>query len=266
MKTILLRTFKLLLIFYVLICIVLYFLQEKLIFFPQKLSKDYHFQFDGPFEELFIKTKDGKLLNGLLFTTTKTKGLIFYLHGNAGALNTWGEVAAFYTALGYDVFMLDYRGYGKSEGKITNQQQLFTDVQAAYDELKNRYPEESITILGYSLGTGPSTWLAANNHPKRLLLQAPYFSLTDLMQHHYPILPTFILKYPLKTYEYIRNCSMPVVLFHGDRDEVIYYGSSKKLIEVMKSTDRLITLEGWGHNGMSEGQQYQEAIRKILSE
>lgn len=265
MKTILLRTLKLLLVGYVLICVVLYFLQEKLIFFPQKLSKDYHFSFDQPFEELFITTHDGKQLNGLLFKAKVSKGLIFYRHGNAGALNSWGEVASTYTDLGYDVFLLDYRGYGKSEGRITGQQQLMEDMQTAYNEMKKRYPEDRITVLGYSLGTGPATWLASQNGPKRLILQAPYYSLTDMMRHYYRLLPTFILKYPLRTYDYIQRCSMPVVLFHGDGDGVIYYGSSLKLREVLKPTDTLITLKGWGHNAMSDSPQYRDAIRKLLN-
>jgi hypothetical protein len=265
MKAILLRTIKLLLIVYVLICVVLYFLQEKLIFFPQKLSKEYRFSFDQPFEELFIKAKDKTQLNGLLFKATNTKGLVFYLHGNAGALNTWGEVAGTYTTLGYDVFLLDYRGYGKSEGRMTSQRQLFEDVQTAYNEMKKRYREDSITVLGYSLGTGPAAWLASENSPKRLILQAPYYSLTDMMRHYYRIVPTFILNYPLQTNAYIQKCSMPVVLFHGDHDEVIYYGSSLKLKAVMKPTDTLITLVNWGHNGMSDCLQYKVAITKILN-
>jgi uncharacterized protein len=151
------------------------------------------------------------------------------------------------------------------EGKITSQKQLFEDVQTAYNEIKKRYREDSITVLGYSLGTGPATWLASHNRPKRLILQAPYYSLSDMMRHYYPILPAFILKYPLRTHEYIQQCSMSVVLFHGDGDEVIYYGSSLKLKEVVKPTDTLITLKGWGHNGMSDNPQYREAISKILN-
>jgi uncharacterized protein len=213
MKTILLRTIKFLLIGYMLICVVLYFFQEKLLFFPQKLAEDYRFTFDQPFEELLIPAKDGKRLHGLLFKANHAKGLIFYLHGNAGSLDSWGEVASTYTALGYDVFLLDYRGYGKSEGKITSQKQLFEDVQIAYNEIKKRYREDSITVLGYSLGTGPATWLASRNNPKRLILQAPYYSLSDMMRHYYPLLPAFILKYPLRTHEYISSAPCPWFCF-----------------------------------------------------
>src|SRR4051794_7804330 len=155
MQNILLKTFILLFIVYIIICISLYFFQEKLIFFPTKLDKHFKFTFNQSFEEFNIKTEDGKSLNGLLFKIENPKGVVFYLHGNAGALNTWGEVAKTYTGLQYDVFIPDYRGYGKSDGAITSQAQLFEDAQTAYNTIKERYKEEDIVILGHSLGSGP---------------------------------------------------------------------------------------------------------------
>lgn len=264
MKKIALRTIKLLILFYILICIALYFFQERLIFLPEKLPKDFKFTFNGNFEEINIKTSDNKLLNGVLFKADSSKGLIFYLHGNAGAINSWGEVAKTYTDLHYDVFLLDYRGYGKSEGSITSQSQIFQDVQLAYDEMKKRYAEDKIIVLGYSIGTGLAARTASVNHPKMLILQAPYFSLTNMMRHTYPIIPTFLLKYKFQTNEYITNCKMPVVIFHGDRDEVIYYESSVKLKASFKESDRLITLHGQGHNGMTYNPEYKAEVAKIL--
>jgi pimeloyl-ACP methyl ester carboxylesterase len=255
---------KLLLIFYVLICMGLYFFQEKLLFFPDRLDKTYKYSFARPFEELFIKTKDGNLLNALLFKTDSAKGLVFYLHGNAGSLDKWGDVAGRYTALNYDVFMLDYPGYGKSEGAIKSETQLFDVIQSAYNSMKEQYHEDSVVVLGYSIGTGPAAHLAATNHPGLLILQAPYYSLTDMMRHTYPIIPTFLLKYKFRTNEYLKNCKMPVVIFHGDQDEIIYHGSSLKLKEEMKTGDTLITLKGQGHNGMTENPEYLAAIQTVL--
>jgi predicted alpha/beta-fold hydrolase len=163
-RKLLISTLILLLVFYVSICILLYFFQERLIFFPDKLNKNYQFSFNQSFKEVNIKTKDNKRLHGLLFTAERAKGLVFYLHGNAGALNSWGEVAKRYTSLNYDVFMLDYRGYGKSEGAISSQAQLFEDVQKAYDEMKKKYREETIVVLGYSIGTGQQPNLPPSTH------------------------------------------------------------------------------------------------------
>jgi len=251
-------------VIYIAICVILFVYQEKLIFYPTKLDSHFQFDFQGKFEEINIKTSDNKLLSGILFKADSAKGLIFYLHGNAGALDSWGEVAKTYTDMHYDVFMLDYRGYGKSEGQISSQQQFFEDVQLAYNSMKKKYPENKIIVLGYSIGTGPATYTAATNHPHLLILQAPYYSLIDMMKHDYPVIPTFILKYKFETNKYIQNCKMPIVIFHGDADMVIYYQSSLKLRALLKPTDTLITLHNQNHNGITDNPDYKNALYKIL--
>lgn len=261
---ILLKILILLVGLYILICALLFFFQEKLIFFPEKLDKNYQFSFNQIFEEINIETKDKKLLNGLLFKADSPEGLVFYLHGNSGSLQSWGEVAKTYTDLNFDVFILDYRGFGKSEGSITSQGQLFHDLQIAYDEMRLRYSEDKIVVLGYSIGTGLAAKIASTNKPKLLILQAPYYSMTDMMKRSYPFIPTLILKYKLETNEYIKDCKMPIVIFHGNQDEVIYYNSSTKLKEFVKETDTIITLDQQGHNGITDNLEYQTEIRKIL--
>jgi alpha-beta hydrolase superfamily lysophospholipase len=243
----------------------LYSNQEKMIFYPTKLSAGFQFPFQGKFDEINIKASDNKLLNGILFKADSAKGVIFYLHGNGGALDTWGEVAKTYIDMHYDVFMLDYRGYGKSEGWITSEHQFLDDVQLAYDHIKKKYAEDKIIVLGYSIGTGAAANIAANNHPHLLILQAPYYSLTDMMKHNYPAIPTFIPKYKFETNKYIQKCKMPVVIFHGDADEVIYYQSSQKLRALFNPTDTLITLHNQSHNGITDNPDYRNTIQKILN-
>lgn len=265
MKKILFRTFKTICILIVIATVLLYFNQEKLIFFPHQLNKEYQYTFDLNFEEINIKTEDQKLLNGLLFTTENSKGLVFYLHGNAGSLNNCADVAKTFTDLNYDIFMLDYRGFGKSEGSINSQQQLYSDIQNAYSLLLKRYQEKKIIILGYSIGTGLATHLASTNKPKLLLLQAPYFSLTDMMKRRYPYLPTVLLKYKLPTNELITACKMPIVIFHGTDDMIIPYESSLLLKEIAKPNDQLITLKGTGHGGINSNPVFKFEIKKLLN-
>ncbi len=264
MKKTLITLLKVVLGFYLVLCGLLYFFQEKLIFFPQKLAPNYPFNFGKNVEEKYVETPDGIKLNALLFKADSTKGLIFYLHGNAGSLGGWGEVAQFYTDLHYDVFMLDYRGYGKSDGEIKSQAQLFKDNQLAYNQVLKTYNENQVVVLGYSIGSGLAAKLAADNNPKLLILQAPYYSLTDMMKHNYPFVPTFLLKYKFETNEYLKDCKMPVVLFHGDKDNVIYHGSSLKLQAEFKPQDTLITLSQQGHNGMTDNEMYKKEMAKLL--
>lgn len=248
---------------YIILCTVVYFIQEDLIFFPEKLDKNFEFEFNGVYEELTFTTNDGVKLNGLLFKSTQSKGLIFYLHGNAGSLNTSALIAKTYTGLGYDIFMIDYRGFGKSEGDISEQAQLFSDNQIVYDELKKSYKEEDILILGYSIGTGMATKLASMNKPKRLILQAPYYSLVDMMKKKYPYIPTFILKYRFETKEYLKKCDMPITIFHGKQDQVIYHGSSVKLMADFDKIN-LFTLKNQDHFYITRNEQYLLELKKIL--
>ena len=249
---------------YVLLCTGLYFKQESLLFAPTRLPAGYQFHFPGSFEERWITASDGTRLHGLLFKAPASKGLLFYLHGNGGALDTWGAAAATYTALGYDVFMLDYRGYGKSGGRIDGQARLLEDVDNVYQQLLTTYPESRTVVLGYSLGTGPATWLAAHHHPRRLILQAPYFSMRDMAARNFPWVPGFVLRYPMPTNELITSVGAPIVLFHGDHDAVIPVAASRRLKALLKPGDQLIVLPGAGHNGMTDNPDYQRALAEVL--
>lgn len=266
MKKILLKVVVILSVLYALFCGGFYLFQERLIFYPQKLDKDYHFNFKGNFEELNIKTQDGLRLNSLLFKADSTKGVILFLHGNAGALDTWGGLAPFYTEQNYDILFVDYRGFGKSEEKIENQAQLFNDMQTVYDTMKLKYGEDRITIIGYSIGTGPAAYLASKNKPQRLILIAPYYSLTSIVKSICPIVPEFLIKYKLETYKYITDCSMPVTIFHGKEDEVIDYENSVRLGKLLNAKDNLILIDSTGHNDILDNEIYKTNVMGILAE
>ncbi len=249
---------------YVGVCLFFYFDQEHLIFPGRKIAPDYRYDFKIPYKEYRIKTAFNDTIDGYLFKVQKSKGLIFYLHGNGDNVESWKNAVVKYTALGYDAFEMDYPGYGKSSGHIYSLPQLLNAVKSAYDTVRRMYPENRIVIMGYSVGTGPATWLAAHNQPSILLLLAPYYSLGDMALHRYPFLPVFILKYPINTYQYIQQVKAPVVIFHGDADEIIYYGSSLKLKPHLKRGDTLITLKGQDHFKFDDNRVYMDDLSGIL--
>ncbi|AHM60123.1 alpha/beta hydrolase fold protein [Flammeovirgaceae bacterium 311] len=264
----LLTALLVLLVIYSLICLLLYWQQEKIVFYPTQLPKDYVFRFNQPFEERFFKTSDGVLLHGVLFQAAPQpqadKKLVFFLHGNAGAVNGWGGLAPYYTSLGYDFFVMDYRGYGKSEGNTNSEQQFYTDVQTVYQQMAAEYPEEHIVVVGFSIGTASAAMLAARHNPRILILLAPYYSLEDMLQRTYPFVPSFFLKYKFRTHAFIDKTKVPVYIFHGNRDEVIPYESSVKLKKHLKPAARYITLEGVNHNSIHQTRQYQAALQTLL--
>lgn len=250
---------------YIAVCTLLYFKQESLLFPATQLPQDHKFHFEQDFEEISLQTSDQIKLNGLLFKAdSAAKGLVFYLHGNGGCVDSWGYVAQTYTQLGYDIFLLDYRGYGKSEGSITHEEQLHEDVQTAYDVLKKRYPENKIVILGYSLGSGLASKLASANQPRQLILLAPYYSIKALVANLFPYVPSFLLKYKLESYQSVSIVKAPIIAFHGDRDEVIPYVNALQLQKHFKPSDRLITLQGQMHNGIDENRMYVRQLQEVL--
>lgn len=239
--------------------------QESFLFYPEKLPGDFSFSFSQQAEEVFIPMADGNRLHGLLFETPDPRGIIFYLHGNGGSLRSWGDLAPVYTGLGYNLFMLDYRGYGKSEGKIAGEALFLNDIREVYDALKSRFPQLPFVVLGYSMGTGPAAWLASQNPCDLLILEAPYYSIEDLKNQWYPLVPGFLLKYKFETFRYLEQVKVPVIIFHGVQDEVISFESSVKLKHHLKKGDLFIPLQGQPHNGITYNLEYHRHLQQHLS-
>lgn len=237
---------------------------KEQIFTEPHLPANFEFKFPFSFKEVNIYTKDHVRLHALFFEPSTSKGIILYLHGSNGALDVWGKVAPIYTSLGYALLMPDYRGYGKSEGANLDEKQVCDDVQDVYNYIRANYPEKEIVVLGQSIGTGPAAYLAAHNHPKRLILQAPYYSIEDWVAHVAPELTLSDNLFHFKNYEYIQQASCPITLIHGDADSAIYYASSLKLREFLKPGDELITLKGEGHNDFTLNNDYKNSLKRWL--
>ena len=240
------RLIYFIIILYLLFCTALFFFQEKIILAPDKLPDSHIFR-QG--EEVDIAVDNGVSLNCLWLKEPPSKGVILYLHGNKGSNRRCLHQAQNMNGHGYDIFMPDYRGYGKSNGKIHSDKQLYADVQKVYEFLKKQYAEDKIVVVGYSLGTGMASYLAANNKPQQLVLLAPYVSMIDMKDRHAPFVPDFLLKYKLRNDQHLRQALCPVTLFHGTNDQVIPYESSKILQRIDPENIKLITLEGESHRG-----------------
>lgn len=251
---------------YLALCIWFYTGQEKALFSTVPHPADYVYKINVPFEERTIAMADGKKLNGVLFKSDSSKGVILWLPGGRGMLDSLSEEASYYTNLNYDVFIINYRGFGKSEGTITSEEQFGNDMQTVYNSFKKQYSENNIIVYGYSLGSGPAAKLAAENHPKMLLLLAPYYSFQDMAQKAFPYLPlSLLLKYRFKTFEQIQKIKSPIVIFHGDSDTKIKVEASERLSKYLKPTDQLILLPGQPHNNFTKNEQYLAALKKKLS-
>ncbi len=245
---------------YALVCGLLYFAQERIIFHPDKLPEDYTFT-EG--EEVELPVEAGISLNCLWMKEPSSKGAILYLHGNRGSNRRCYHQAQSMAGNGYDIFMPDYRGFGKSDGQIVSEAQLFSDAQVAYDFLKKHYSEDRIVVVGYSIGSGMASYIASQNKPQQLMLLAPYTSVVDLKDDRAAFLPDFLLKYPLRNNEFLKKINFPVTLFHGSFDEVIPFQCSEKLQAINPKLFSLVRLDE-GHRGVVFNSVFQQTVSKLL--
>lgn len=166
MKKMIITIIGIFLVLYVTVCSLMYFKQELFLFLPDKLPQDFEFSYPNA-TEVFLPIENNQHIHGLYFTADqKAKGVVLYFHGNAGALDKWGLVADNFAPLGYDVLIMDYRTYGKSQGKLS-EQNLFNDAQLAYNYLRKNFGARDIVIYGRSIGTGIATHLASKTYAKR---------------------------------------------------------------------------------------------------
>jgi uncharacterized protein len=247
-----------------LLSIAAYFLQEKFIFKPEKLSPDFQFSYDIPFREYFFDVEPGVRINGLHFHREGARGLVLYLHGNSRSIKGWAKYARDFYRYHYDVVLVDYRGFGKSTGK-RSEKEMLTDIQFVYDCLIKDHPEHHIIVYGRSIGSGFAAKLASDNKPRYLILDAPYYSFRKVVERFLPILPVkYVLRYHLRTDKWIRHVNCHTYIIHGTRDRLIPIRHSEKLQKINPRKITLIRIAGGGHNNLPSFDEYHNFLRDIL--
>ena len=248
----------------VVLSIVIYFVQEKFIFKPEKLKADFRFQYDNPFEELFFDTAPGVRINGLHFFRENPKGLILYFHGNTRSIKGWAKYARDFFRYDYDVILIDYRGFGKSTGKRTEKDML-ADTQFIYNKLLENYQQHDILVYGRSMGSGFAAKIAADNNPRYLILDAPYYSFLKVVERFLPIVPVkWVLRFHLRTDKWIRKVNCHTYIIHGTKDWLIPIRHSEKLQAFSPHKITLIRIHGGGHNNLPSFPEYHNFVRDIL--
>lgn len=248
------------------------YFQEKVVFLPTVLPEDYVFEFEEDFEEHLLESPFGGKISFIHFKTKKPKGVILYFHGNSGNLNRWGKIAAEFLRYGYDILVMDYRGYGKSSGK-KNEEYLYSDAQFLYDFAKKRYNEENIIVYGRSLGGAFAIKTAAENQPKMVILEATFYNLQDMVNRWIPEKVTEKVS-PKMTYHFLSNenilkVNVPLYHFHGTKDFVVPIKSGKKLFEIFKNNHpeipkKFIEIKGGSHDDLIKFEKCNSYLEKIL--
>ena len=241
-----------------------FFLQEKLLFYPEKLPENYVFESKFPLEERWLEV-DGTKIHTLYFRGKEASGLILYFHGNAGNLASWGGVGEeLVERTGWDVWMVDYPGYGKSGGMITSEDQLH-DIALALYSAGNATGHTKIAAMGRSIGSGLALKLASQMPLQGLVLETPYYSLARLAKEKFPWVPGFLLRYPIRSYEWMPKVTAPVLFLHGREDEIIPYAHSEDLLKLApEGKAKLVTFERGRHNDLSSHEPYWQAVAEFF--
>jgi uncharacterized protein len=255
---------QIIVIIYVLGGVALYFLQDAILFHPVTLKRDHNYNFPEPHKDISIAINDKDTLNLIDFSSadTSTKGIVLYFHGNKRNISWYAKYIPYFTRHGYEVLMIDYPGFGKSTGKLTEQKLYFWALQAYKIAIK-RFAADSIIIYGKSMGTGIAAQLASIRDCKRLILETPYYDFPSVISHYLPIYPVrWMLHYDLPTHDYLKNVSAPITIFQGTNDMLVTYSNAKRLEPLLKTGDEFITINGGSHNNLYT---FKETIGKLDS-
>jgi hypothetical protein len=265
-KRIVFRWLKVIIILYCGIGIALYYLQRKFLFHPQKLDQDHVFSFKGLFEEVKLPVNKEDTLCMIKFFPTGNyrKGVVVYYHGNRENVERYATYASNFTRHGYEVWMPDYPGFGKSTGELT-EKKLYAQAYMVQQMAAAKYHSDSIVIYGKSLGTGIAAYAASASKCRRLILETPYYSIPDLFSSYAWIYPTrYMSEFSIPTGEFLADVSEPVTIFHGDDDEVIPYRCAAKLKENQKPTDQFITIADGRHNNLPDKPRFKAVLDSLL--
>jgi alpha-beta hydrolase superfamily lysophospholipase len=271
------RWLKVLLLVYSIIGIAFYYLQDRFLFHPVAVDKGTRYDFKQPFDEVNIPYNKETNINVVRFAsirgdssaarvgdTSAARGVVLYFHGNKDNVTHYARFAADFTSRGYEVWMMDYPGFGKTTGKFT-EEALYTEALILYKLARSRWRPDQIILYGKSLGTGVAAQLADIRDCRRLILECPYYSMTSLVRHYLPLWPVeSMLHFKLPTWQHLPQVTAPVTIFHGTSDGIVPYSNASRLKPLLKKGDEFITIEGGGHNDLHDHAEFREQLNKLL--
>ena len=242
-------------VLYVVVLLLFYCLQRSLIYFPSSYAAPTPQAAGvGQMQMVSLHTDDGLTLNAWYHPPKEPyKPTIVYFHGNAGHIGNRAIIIMPFLTKGYGVLLVTYRGYSGNPGK-PSEKGFYQDARAALQFLKAKgVPLSSLVLYGESIGTAVAIQMATEYHIGALVLQAPFTSLTDIGQYHYPIFPIrWMLKDTFTCLEKAKNVHVPVLILHGENDNIIPPSMSRPLFEAFPGPKKALYIPNRGHNDLYE--------------
>lgn len=237
--------------------------QERLLFQPTRLPASATLAHEPDVHERWVDVP-GARLSVMELRLPAPRGVVFFLHGNGGNLASWFVNTNFYRQANVDLVMMDYRGYGKSSGRIESETQLHADVRAVWQQVAEHYQGKPVVVLGRSLGSALAATLASELQPSLTVLVSPYTSMRALARQHYPWVPGALLRYPLATDTQLATLRSRLLLLHGDHDALIPLAHSQALQQLAPDA-KLVVVHGAGHTDLQNFDSYRLALQQALA-
>jgi len=252
---------------FIVYAVYLYFNQSKYVYFPTSDIVATPSDSGLFYEDLMLKTSDGIKISAWYIHAENPKATLLFFHGNGGNISYRIEFIEMFYSLNISTFIIDYRGYGKSEGSPT-EEGTYLDSEAAWDYLvneKNTDPS-SIVIYGKSLGGPIAARLAEKHNPAALILDSTFTSTKDIAVKLYPFLPVKkFFKFEYDTVRYLKGVDCPILIIHSIDDSYIPFSHAEKLFDTVDGEKELVETRG-DHNTsfMISRQIYKNSIDNIL--
>jgi fermentation-respiration switch protein FrsA (DUF1100 family) len=253
---------------YVALVALAYFFQERLLYFPLRGLSATPAAIGLAYETVSLDTEDGVQISGWFIPTEPARGTLLFFHGNAGNISHRLDSIAVFHQLRLNTFIIDYRGYGQSQGRPT-EQGTYLDAAAAWRYLveTRQIPPSKIVIFGRSLGGAVAAWLAHTHPPRALILESTFTSVPDVAAEAYPFLPVRQLgRIQYNTLARLSEIEVPLLIIHSPDDTVIPYRHGQKLFTAANQPKKFLEIRG-GHNDgfIISAQAYEATLDNFIS-
>ena len=251
-----------------LLSLLLYLFQPAFVYYPLRNLAATPDRVGLAYRNVRLEAADGVALHAWYLPHPAPRATLLFLHGNGGNISHRLEKLAIYHRLGLAVLIVDYRGYGRSEGKPT-EAGTYRDADAAWRYLTGRLGVEArdVVVYGESLGAAVAAWLAERHEPGALVVESAFISISAMGRHYYPYLPAGLLariRYP--TLAYIEAVRCPLLVIHSPDDEIVPYSHGRALYEAAGGPRALLEITGDHNSGfLASGDRYRAGLDDFLT-
>jgi len=253
---------------YLIIAAMLVILQSRYVYFPSKEIEYSPADIELHYEEVNFKANDGLSMNGWYLPYHSADRVVLFCHGNGGNISHRLDTLKILNDMGLNVFIFDYRGYGRSEGN-PSEKGTYMDTLAAWNYLvlKKGFKPDKIIIHGRSLGGAIASWLAVRNRPGWLIVESAFTSIPEIGAKFYPFLPVKLLtRYNYNTRAQVRNIKCPILVIHSRDDNLIPFNHGQRIFEAASEPKTFLEISGDHNDGfLVSAEKYKLGITAFLN-